>query len=572
MIKKIPIGVDDFAELVSPDQNFLFVDKTLMIQALIDQGSKVSLIIRPRRWGKTLNMSMLRYFFAPEVNGRSTQGLFDHLKIAQQKNGAYLERYQAKHPVIFISFKNIKQSSWVLFLEKVLDLIASTYREHEKILMGSNKLSETQKTVYQNMLSGNAHLSQLENALKFLSECLSRHYGQKVIILIDEYDTPLNAAYDKDYFEFMIDFFKSLFGAALKGNDALEKGIMTGILRLSKNKMLSDINNLFLYSLMEKQYSTYFGFSENEVMALFKETNTPVDFKAVRHWYNGYCAGNLIDIYNPWSVLNCIYNEGQLKPYWIKTGDEALLKRVFMEASNAAKEKLNTLIAGGTIESVIDEYLSFDQIKEGDDQIIWSLLWALGYLKTVGTATLVGSLYKHTLKIPNYEVDCSYREVFQAFIRSLPQAEQYEAFLKRLIIGDVTGFIEGLEDFLLRTVSYYDFSHESNYHILMLALTASLRETHTIYSNQEQGLGRPDLVLVPFDPNNHLGIILEFKRAEAEQTIDFYDKLALAGLNQINEKKYDARLKKIPTLQKILKLSIVFYGKQLVYKSITDIL
>lgn len=570
MPRKIPIGVDDFAELVAKQTHFLFIDKTLFIKELVEKGAKVSLIIRPRRWGKTLNMSMLRYFFASEVNGHSTQGLFDHLKLGQATHKAIINQYQGKHPVIFISLKNIKQDSWSLFFEKMLDLIASSYREHEKVLLESTKLLDSQKTLYKNMISGQGNQAQLENALKFLSDCLYKHYNQKVVILIDEYDTPLNAAYDKDYFEQMVDFFKSLFGAALKGNDALEKGLMTGILRLSKNKMLSDINNLKLYSLLEDQYSTCFGFSEEEVLFLLSESGVKRSIQEIQHWYNGYCSGHAEAIYNPWSVLNCIDDQGALKPYWIKTGDEVLLKQVFLRSSNAVKEKLHTLIAGGSIESIIDEYLSFDQIKEGDDHIIWSLLWALGYLKAVGKPTLVGSLYKYQLKIPNYEVDCSYREVFQTFLRSLPQAPQYDDFLKKLVSGDVLGFIQGLEHFLVSTTSYYDFSHESNYHILMLSLTTSLRDTHTIHSNQEQGLGRPDLVLIPKDPHNHLGIILEFKRADSGKKSAYYEDMALDGLNQINQKKYDTQLKTIPQIKRILKLSIVFYAKQLVYKSSTE--
>ncbi len=357
MAKKVPIGVDDFSELVSEENNFLFVDKTLFIKEYLDHAPKVSLILRPRRWGKTINMSMLRYFFAPQIKGRSTSGLFDHLNIAKENQGAYL-KYQGNNPVLFLSFKDIKKDSWDRFLEAVYTLMTSIYIEHEALLLSSDRLLDSQKTIYRKIIDKTANQSELENALKFLSGCLEQHYKQKVIILIDEYDTPLNIAYEKNYFEQAVGFFKSLLGAALKGNDALEKGVMTGILRLSKNKMLSDLNNLFVYSMMDKQYSRYFGFSEMEVKQIFVESGLPFDLPTLQKWYNGYRAGALSDIYNPWSILSCIKNDGELEDYWIRTGDETLLNTVFIESNAAIKEKINTLIAGGSIESVIDDYVS----------------------------------------------------------------------------------------------------------------------------------------------------------------------------------------------------------------------
>jgi len=417
MAKKIPIGIDDFSELINPNKGFLFADKSLMIKELVDKGTKISLIIRPRRWGKTLNMSMLQHFFSAEVNGVSTKGIFDNLKIAKEQNGLYLNQ-QGKHPVIFISFKDVKQESLDMFFEKIIQLIASTYREHEKIITESSKLTESQKTIYKLILNGKGNHAQLENSLKFLSECLYYHYNQKVIILIDEYDSPLNSAYNKEYFERVVNFFKVLFGSALKGNYALEQGVMTGILRLSKNKMLSDINNLSLYSFMEKQYSNYFGFSEAEVIELFKTNNINSDIKEIRRWYNGYQSGELATIYNPWSILNCIQNEGDLRPYWIRTGDETLLKEIFSKAPKSIENKIVHLLEGESIKSTIDEYISFDQINTGGEEILWSLLWTTGYLKFSDKPTIseMGN-YVGSLTIPNYEISCSFRGVFLKWIR-----------------------------------------------------------------------------------------------------------------------------------------------------------
>jgi Predicted AAA-ATPase/PD-(D/E)XK nuclease superfamily len=569
MSKKSPIGVDDFVELVSKENNFLFVDKTLLIKELIDDGDKVSLIIRPRRWGKTLNMSMLRYFFAPTVKGVSTTGLFDDLAIAKEAEGFYL-KHQGRHPVVFISLKGVKQDSFESFYRKMIELIKEAYSEHEEVLLSGSRIIERKKGIYKNILNGDCNQEQLENALKFLSECLERHYGQKVIILIDEYDTPLNAAYHYNYFDRAVNFFKNLLGAALKGNDSLHKGVLTGILRLSKNSMLSDINNLSVYSLMEDVYSSFFGFSEKEVKGLFDASGISLELASIQKWYNGYRSGHLMDIYNPWSVLNCLKNKGRLDDYWIKTGDEKLLNTIFVESGTSIKEKLNILIAGGSIESVVDDYVSFEQMKGGQEQVLWSLLWALGYLKAVGEPKCFGSLKQYHLQIPNYEVGTSYRNVFIEFINGLAHFERYYKGISHLVVGEVEVFATWFQDFMRCNVSYFDCSTESNYHMLFLGMSAYLKETHDIFSNLEQGDGRPDLMFIPLDVNNPLAIIIEFKRAEKGKMSDIYEQLATEGLNQITQKHYDVHLKSKPTIKRILKLCLVFYSKEFSYKYLIE--
>jgi len=569
MLKKIPIGIDDFSKIVDKDKNYLFVDKSLMIKELMDNGIEVSLIVRPRRWGKTLNMSMIQHFFAPEVNGFSTKGIFNNLKISNESKGAYIEKYQGKHPVIYISFKDAKKSNFDDFLEKTKGLVQEICNQHY-VLESSIKLSEEEKNIFRNLLRKKANHIEVCDSLKTLSVLLYKHYESKIFILIDEYDSPLNAAYGQPYFDDLVNFLKGMFGAALKGNHALEKGIMTGILRLSRNKMLSDINNLTLYSLMEKQYSEYFGFSEDEVKSLFKESRVNnVDINEVKHWYNGYRSGNFETVYNPWSILNCIYNQGELKPYWIKTGDEELLKKALLESNESVREKLNILLTGEYIESIVDEYLSFDQIKNGDDEVLWSLLWALGYLKTVGTSQLSGTRSKYRLTIPNHEVERSYEDVFQTFVRSFNRTK-YDSFLKNLVEGNVEKFSKDLAEFMLSVPSTYDLTHETNYHILLLAWVISLKETHNIHSNKEMGLGRPDIVLVPRSTNDHLGIVIEFKRAEKSKDINVYKKLAIEGLQQINEKKYDVDLMRVSHVKEVLKLCVVFYGKEFICESIRE--
>lgn len=570
MAKKIPIGVDDFSELVDPQQNFLFVDKTLMLREIIDQGAKVSLIIRPRRWGKTLNMSMLKYFFSAEVKGRSTQGLFDGLKIAQEKKGEYIQKYQGKNPVILMSFKDLKEKNWTLTLKKLMVLIENLYREFSKILLNNEKTPEFNR-IYESIKSKKCDESELKESIKFLSECLYQHYDQKVMILIDEYDTPLNAAYGQPYFEETVNFLKGLFGAALKGNDALEKGVITGILRLSKNRMLSDINNLCLYSFLEEQYSQYFGFSEPEVYQLFAQSDVPLELKEIQRWYNGYRSGNTENVYNPWSIVNCIHSKGALKPYWIKTGDEGLLKSIFSHLKKNLENKLITLLEGHTIDVSIDEYVSFDQIQAGGEEVLWSLLWATGYLKFTEKPTIseMGH-YIGFLAIPNHEVACSYRAVFPKWIRTFHQAH-YDSFLKNLALGQIEAFVQDLKAYMLTIPSWFDFPRESNYHTFLLGLTASLKETHEIRSNTESGDGRVDLLLIPRNSTAYdLGIILEFKRQPIGKTPDYYEKIATEGLEQINTREYDASLRGLGHIQKILKLCIVFYGKQFSCQSVFE--
>ncbi len=569
-MKRIPIGVDNFAELIDKNKNYLFIDKTLMIKEFIDSGTKVSLIVRPRRWGKTLNMSMLQHFFAPKVNSKLTHGLFNDLQIAQVDNGKYL-KYQGENQVIFISLKNIKQASWELFLAKVAELIASSYGEHENVLLASTALSGRLKKLFKILLNGKGNQAQLENSLKTLSECLKAHYNKSVIIIIDEYDSALNSSFNKPHFDKIVNFLKEMFGAALKGNDALEAGIITGILRLSKNKMLSDINNLKLYSFMQPQYNEHFGFDLSEVKRLFTESTIDIDMTEVQRWYNGYDAGNLTTIYNPWSILNCIDDKGALKPYWIKTGDEELLKEVLLTSNNQVKEKLNLLLLGKSIETTIDEYISFDQVKQSNnEEILWSLLWTLGYLKIIGIPILSGTRYKCQLSIPNYEIECSYSDVFQTFVRSLNNTHLYNSFLQNFVKGNVDGFVKDLSDYLLKVPSWYDFNLEADYHAFILGLIVSLKETHNIYSNKEIGLGRPDILLIPKTSSNNLGVILEFKHAEAGKELAKYEQIADEGLQQIKTKQYDIILRDVAHIKQILKLCLVFYGKQFVYKHVFE--
>ena len=568
MPKKVPIGIDDFSELVNPEDDYLYVDKTPMIKEFLDKGDKCSLIIRPRRWGKTLNMSMLQCFFSSKINGVSTKGMFNNLKIAKEKDGGYINKYQGKYPVIFITFKEVKENNYEEFLSKMYSLIQKICNDFPE-LETSTKLTDIDKNNLEKLkgLNNNnkANSIEIRDSLNTISTLLFKHYSQKVIILIDEYDTPLNYVYNKAHFEQVVNFFKGMFGSALKGNYALEKGVITGILRLSKNKMLSDINNLKLYSMLDNGYSEHFGFTEEDVSRLCGEVELNNEKDAVKSWYNGYRIGNLSSIYNPWSIVNYL-SDKKLEPYWVKTGDENLLKELLLNSSEQTKQQINTLLNGHCIESFIDQYISFEQIQQEGDEVLWSLLWTFGYLNIIGNPQRIGTKLKCSLKIPNYEIECSYNDVFLTFMRSLNKSRSHSLFLENLSQGNIEQFLKELKEYLLTIPSYFDFPKESNYHTFMLGLTACLKDTHYIESNLESGIGRFDMLLVPRNVINPLGIILEFKKENKGKKPLTYSNIALKGLTQIDKKKYDTRLKDKSHIKQILKLSIVFYGKEFTCK------
>jgi hypothetical protein len=378
MPKNLPIGVDDFAKLSDRENNYLFADKTLFIKEMIDDKSEAILITRPRRWGKTLMMSTLHHFLSAEVIGQPTRNLFDDLAIAQVDDGRYLA-HQGQYPVIFFSFKDIKEQTFAGALSKVETLIQELFRQH-KYLRKSENLDEDDVRLFSSYLNGETTQQGLENALKVLSELLHKHCSKRVYILIDEYDSPLNNAYGR-YFNEMSDFMKNMLSTALKGNPYLKKGIMTGVLRISKDSMLSGLNNLKVFTVLDEEYKQFFGFTEKELDALFADQELEKDEEKIRGWYNGYQVGGLT-LYNPWSINNVLQSRGRLRAYWVNTGDDSLLRTLLQQASPDIKEKFLTLLEGRSIEGFINESIRFEHLDEmrRDEASIWTLLVYTGYL------------------------------------------------------------------------------------------------------------------------------------------------------------------------------------------------
>lgn len=553
MEKNVPIGIDSFRDLANKENNYLFADKSLLIKAIIDDKAKVTLITRPRRWGKTLNMSMLECFFSPELEGESAE-LFADLAISRTGE-AYLE-YRGKYPVIFISFKDIRHDSPEAAIEKLRSLVQEAFRKYEECFYKSSILSKFDKQLFEKYLTGQVNNSELQGSILILSELLHKHYREEVYILIDEYDTPLNYAYIHDYCDEMVEFMKNLFGAALKGNRHLKKGVMTGILWVSKNSMLSGLNNVKPYSVLSERYAEHFGFSDDEVQALFKEQGVAYS-EGVREYYNGYQVGSL-KLYNPWSVMYCLDEGGKLAPYWVNTSDNQIVKNSLLQSATQIKHQLQQLINVDkhVIRTRFSENIRFDDLAN-DEISLWSLLLAAGYLTLNKPQDITTEVYE--LTIPNREIKRLFLETFKDWMVNQLGRPKFDEFMMDLVSGRVEAFTEKLETYLMTYASYHDFPTESNYHTFMTGLLCSLTDNYLLLSNPEAGSGRADIVLLPRDAQQAFAIIIELKR---DKKLRPSQGLAKKALNQIDVKNYDALITKYRKISKVLKIGLLFNGKK----------
>lgn len=561
---KLQIGFDDFGQVKNNKYNF--IDKSLFIKEVLDDFAQVSVITRPRRFGKTFNLSMLHYFLAADVYGGKTQGLFDDLNIAKVDNGAYMQ-HQGKYPVVAITFKNIKEESFDAALRKFKLLIQELYRAHY-YLVDSKQLNEYEKKSFIQYLADDFNQAVAENALYLLTELVSKHYQQKVWLLIDEYDTPIQAGYLNNHYKDIVKFMRDVFSAALKNNRYLERAVVTGILRISKESLFSGINNLIVYSVLQTKYSQYFGFTEAEVSDILKQTNLTSQEQEIKKWYNGYIFGHTT-VYNPWSIVNCIYDDGVLKPYWGNTSDNVLIKTLVIKSAPEFKQQIALLLQDRIIMKNIDDNMVFGDLH-GDPQAAWSLLLMSGYLKVV-KATVIEGVTVCELAIPNFEVKILYRMMVRSWLGNGNGAEWYQNFLTYLLIGDIESFSQNFGQVLVRTVSVHDAAHhpEAFYHGFILGLAAGLDQTkYELRSNKESGLGRYDIAIIPRDFNK-LAIIFEIKSIAppklTKKKLAQYLELELAkaaqiALEQINNKQYETELSQ-RGIKNTLKIGLAFSGK-----------
>ena len=562
LVPKLPMGCEDFRTLI--DKKLLFVDKTLLIKELIDdEGTTVSLITRPRRFGKTLNLSMLHYFFAEKVLEEPTKGLFNGLKISQA--GKQYMTHQGQYPVIFVSFKRIKSENFQEMINDLKRLMADIYHLYY-FLLESPHLTDVQKEDFYAVLRRNINKADLKTALFKLTEYLYAHYQKEVILLIDEYDVPIQTGYLKNYYEEVIEMMQNLLGNCLKTNDYLERAVLTGITRISKESLFSGLNNLKIYSLLDRKYQDHFGFIEAEVNMLAKEMNHQDKLTEMKSWYNGYAIGNTT-LYNPWSVISCLDNDGLMKNYWLNTSGNELIKKLLIDSTIDFKKNFEKLLRGKTIHEYIREDMVFNDLGQ-DESLIWSLFFVAGYLKIVkplpSKKKQSASVYC-ALQIPNQEIHDFYSCLIQDWLRGKKNEKWYATFVEHLLAGNIKEFEAGLKTILENIASAYDVAKtpEAFYHGLVIGLLATLKsyeiKNYEIKSNRESGRGRYDIVIIPEDPQS-LGLVFELKSVENTTMDATLSKQAQKALQQIDDKNYVAEFKQ-RGIHKVLKIALVFKGK-----------
>ena len=552
MKKTIQVGTSNFKELI--EENHFFVDKSLLIKEFVQNGAKVILTPRPRRFGKTLNMSMLKHFFDIE-NKEENKNLFKGLKIENEKE---IMKLQGQYPVVFLSFKNQKHFNFSNLQDGIKSLMANIYNEHD-YLLESDKLSQFDKNKFMSILNRSASIVDFLEAVSDLTRYLSKYYNQKVIVLIDEYDVPLQEAFIRGYYEEALVLVRNILTAALKDNVYLEKALVTGILRVAKESIFSGLNNLQVHTILSYKFNDKFGFEENEVIDLLKYYDLESKKDEVKNWYNGYMFGGKV-IYNPWSVLNYIDNNEQgFMPYWINSSGNELIKRLLSRGTKETKECLEELIKGNAITKIVDDHIVMKDVDE-DEENIWSFLTMSGYLKPVKQELIRGKI-KCDLKIPNEEVHIFYENLIVKWFKESLTSQNYNTMLKALITKDVETFDEIFTEFIVRSMSYFDVSGEEPekvYHAFVLGMIVSLNDKYQVKSNRESGYGRYDVMLIPKDITK-TGIIIEFKKIKETKP-----KTIEAGvkevLEQIEKQKYESELSE-RNITDILKLAIVFKGK-----------
>lgn len=537
-MRPIAIGVSDFRNIIA--NNCFYVDKTKFIEELVNDMTAVHLITRPRRFGKTLNLSMLKYFYDIEGNTENRK-LFDGLYIS---NSLAMSE-QGKYPVIFLSFKDVKADSSLEMMENIAILMKNLYDKFEYI---REKLNQSNLMEFDEiwLKKDNANL---RGALLNLCSYLKEYYNQDVILLIDEYDTPMVSAYEHGYYDEIKMFFTTLYGSALKENPALKKAVLTGIMRISKENIFSGLNNVKVNSILEDDFAEYFGITEKEVEKSLIEYGLEERLPEVQKWYNGYIFGG-VRVYNPFSITNFL-DRKKIMPYWVNTSSNTLINKVLKEASSSIFEELSKLFQRETINKTIDVYSNFNELKNTEQ--IWYLLTNAGYLTPVEEI----DFGKYSIRIPNEEVHYFFE---RDFIRNfLGSVDNFDRTLSYLLEGDFDNFTYELENIMLNSVSCFDFnsnSKESHYHVFILGMMLGLRRRYYIHSNREGGRGRYDLVVEPMDKSKN-GLVIEFKVAKEKEDLEKASEEALA---QIEEKRYYEGLRD-RGVEKIILVGISFYQR-----------
>ena len=541
MAKVVGIGKQRFDKIV--ENNCFYIDKTMFIKEWWGNQDDVTLITRPRRFGKTLNMDMVKCFFLVDYKNRGN--LFEKFDIWKEEKYREL---QGTYPVIFLSFADIKQNNYNDAVEKMKRIICDTCQQFD-FLKEWDGLTEIEKKNINN-ISYDMSDVMTQDLLKNMSNYLSRYYKKNVIILLDEYDTPMQEAYINGYWEELANFTRSLFNATFKTNPYLERAIMTGITRVSKESIFSDLNNLVVVTTTSNRYETSFGFKEEEVFTALDEHGFSDKKEEVKRWYDGFSFGNKKDIYNPWSIINFL-KTGEFAAYWADSSSNGLINSLVQKGSPYIKIMMETLLQGGKIETTIDEQVVFSELDYSEDAV-WSLMLASGYLKVISAEPLLGNRRKarrYNLALTNLEIQFMFENMILRWFS--PAKMETNEFVKALINGDVEAMNNYMNDVALKTFSSFDTGKhmsekkapENFFHGFVLGLMVDQTEHYIINSNRESGYGRYDIMLEPVDKNNaeYPAIIIEFKVINKHKE-DSLEETVQAALKQIEEKKYDIEL------------------------------
>ena len=559
MARTVGIGIQSFDKI--RDNNYFYIDKTTFIKEWWESGDDVTLITRPRRFGKTLNMSMVEEFFSIDYANR--EDLFEGLSIWEEEK---YRKLQGTYPVISISFANIKENNYQDTRKKICQLLAGLYTDYA-FLLDSEVLGEGDKEFFRRIT---VEMDDVDAtmAIHYLSKYLYLYYGKKVIILLDEYDTPMQEAYVDGFWNELVSFTRSMFNSSFKTNPWLERAIMTGITRVSKESIFSDLNNLKVVTTTSDEYAESFGFTETEVFDVLDEYGLSDKKQDVKQWYDGFIFGNHKDIYNPWSILNYL-DTGKLSTYWANTSSNSLVGKLLREGNRKIKEKFETLLQGQVIKATIDEQIVYNQL-DNDESAIWSLLLASGYLKVLSydreDLLEYGEEAKYTLTLTNYEVERMFYNMVRGWFRD--SRADYNDFVQALLLGDKKAMNAYMNRVALNTFSYFDTGNrpsgeepERFYHGFVLGLIVDLQNRYIITSNRESGFGRYDVMLEPRNPQKDDGIILEFKVYDPDDEETLKDTVQDA-LKQIEKKQYASQLiEKGISRENIRSYGFAFHGK-----------
>ncbi len=560
--KRLKLGSSDFKNMIKADA--YFVDKSLFIKEIIEAENDIILFPRPRRFGKTLNLSMLKYFF--DKNEPENVGLYKKLKIWQ--TGEDIMKHCGKYPVIILSFKDAKADNWDKTLYHIKQEIIKIYEKHY-YLLEADILRDYEKVKFNKILTETASEGAYEISLKQLSEYLYRYHKQQVVILVDEYDTPIQSGYQK-YYDEVVSFMRNLLSGAFKDNAYLYKGVITGILRVSRESIFSGLNNLSIYSILDEEFADKFGFTEQEVMQIIKDFKVKIDYSQIKKWYNGYKFGEVTNIYNPWSILNFVVSKGQrFKPYWTNTsGNELIKSEIKQKNADNIREELLKLINGEVIVKDIEENFVFPDL-DNRKSLLWTLFTFSGYL----TSRNQVARKEYELSIPNYEIKTIFQDTILEWLESdikiikslLQETTNY------LVNNKINEFESGFKEIMGDTFSYYDTTKKNEYvyQSYVLGLLAIIGDDYQIKSNRESGEGRYDIMLVPHDKTKN-GVVIEIKQIKKQKKTEdeskfhqrINDQIKLAA-NQIDRNRYYKELieYKIPK-KNIVKVPIVFAGKE----------